>query len=96
MLRRCKKGSIVRLENTLYIGPMALKRMDNVGIVDLAREMKHTKVAQLLSQNLKEEKATVKKVEAFSQKVKPNEMMSDEEQQKASSSSRSARGRRAA
>ncbi|PYV46333.1 MAG: hypothetical protein DMG92_18310 [Acidobacteria bacterium] len=70
--------------------------MDNVGIVDLAREMKHTKVAQLLSQNLKEEKATVKKVEAFSQKVKPNEMMSDEEQQKASSSSRSARGRRAA
>ena len=33
MLRRCKKGSIVRLENTLYIGPMALKRMDNVGIV---------------------------------------------------------------
>jgi ferritin-like metal-binding protein YciE len=50
---------------------MALKRMDNVGIVDLAREMKHTKVAQLLSQNLQEEKATVKKVEAFSQKVKP-------------------------
>jgi ferritin-like metal-binding protein YciE len=65
-------------------------------LIDLAREMKHTKVAQLLSQNLKEEKATLKKMEAFSKKVKPAEMMNDEQQQKASASSRSARTRRAA
>jgi ferritin-like metal-binding protein YciE len=36
-------------------------------LIDLAREMKHTKVAQLLSQNLKEEKATLKKMEGFSE-----------------------------
>jgi ferritin-like metal-binding protein YciE len=65
-------------------------------LIDLAREMKHTKVAQLLSQNLKEEKATLKKMEAFSKKVKPAEMMDDQQQQKASASSRSTRSRRAA
>src|SRR5438045_4263158 len=65
-------------------------------LIELAREMKHTKVAQLLSQNLKEEKATLKKMEAFSEKVKPNEMMNEEQQQKASSSVRSTRSRREA
>jgi ferritin-like metal-binding protein YciE len=65
-------------------------------LIDLAREMKHTKVAQLLSQNLKEEKATLKKMEAFSEKVKPNELMNEEQQRKASASARSARSRRAA
>jgi hypothetical protein len=28
-----QKGSVVRLDGTFYIGHMALKRMDNVGIV---------------------------------------------------------------
>src|SRR3954468_21262076 len=65
-------------------------------LIDLAREMKHSKVAQLLSQNLKEEKATLKKMEAFSEKVKPNEMMNEEQQQKSSRSTRSAKTRRAA
>jgi ferritin-like metal-binding protein YciE len=65
-------------------------------LIDLAREMKHTKVAQLLTQNLKEEKATLKKMESFSKKVKPAEMMNEEQEQKASSSGRSARTRRAA
>jgi ferritin-like metal-binding protein YciE len=65
-------------------------------LIDLAREMKHTKVAQLLSQNLKEERATLKKMEAFSKKVKPNEMMNEEQQQKSSRSTRSAKTRRAA
>ncbi|PYV61949.1 MAG: hypothetical protein DMG97_41680, partial [Acidobacteria bacterium] len=46
-------------------------------MVELAREMKHSKVAQLLSQNLKEEKATLKKMEAFSNRIKPNEMTSE-------------------
>ena len=72
-------------------------------LIEMAREMKHTKVAQLLSQNLKEEKATLKKMQAFSQKIKPNEMMSEEQRgrgteqkQKASASHKSTRGRRAA
>ena len=65
-------------------------------LIDLAREMKHTKVAQLLTQNLKEEKATLKKMESFSKKVKPAEMMNEDQEQKASSSGRSARTRRAA
>jgi ferritin-like metal-binding protein YciE len=65
-------------------------------LIDMAREMKHTKVAQLLNQNLKEEKATLKKMEAFSEKVKPNEMMSEEQQGKAEANAKSSRSRRAA
>jgi ferritin-like metal-binding protein YciE len=65
-------------------------------LIDMAREMKHTKVAQLLSQNLKEEKAALKKMEGFSEKVKPNQMMSEEEEAKASTSRGSSRRRRAA
>jgi ferritin-like metal-binding protein YciE len=62
----------------------------------MAREMKHSKVAQLLNQNLKEEKATLKKMEAFSERVKPNEMMNKDQQRKASSASASSRRKRAA
>jgi ferritin-like metal-binding protein YciE len=65
-------------------------------LIDMAREMKHTKVAQLLGQNLKEEKATLKKMQAFSKKVKPNEMMNEEQQERASAKPRSSRSRRAA
>src|SRR5438477_3602304 len=65
-------------------------------LIDMAREMKHTKVAQLLNQNLKEEKAALKKMEAFSEKVKPNEMMNEEQEKKAAMSSKSSRSRRAA
>jgi ferritin-like metal-binding protein YciE len=65
-------------------------------LIDMAREMKHTKVAQLLGQNLKEEKATLKKMEALSEKVKPKKMMTEEQEQKASATTKSARTRRAA
>jgi len=65
-------------------------------LIDMAREMKHTQVARLLNQNLKEEKATLKKMEAFSEKVKPNEMMTEEQQGKAGASAKSSRSRRAA
>ena len=65
-------------------------------LIDMAREMKHAKVAQLLSQNLKEEKATLKKMQAFSKKVKPNEMMNEEQQEQTSTKTRSSRSRRAA
>ena len=65
-------------------------------LIDMAREMKHSKVAQLLNQNLKEEKETLRKMEAFSKRVKPNEMMSEEERQKVSSAGASGRRKRAA
>ena len=65
-------------------------------LIDMAREMKHSKVAQLLGQNLKEEKATLKKMEGFSEKVKPNEMMNAEQELRASSRVRSSGRRRAA
>jgi ferritin-like metal-binding protein YciE len=65
-------------------------------LIDMAREMKHTKLAQLLGQNLREEKATLKKMEALSEKVKPNEMMTEEQEQKAPAKGKSARTRRAA
>jgi ferritin-like metal-binding protein YciE len=65
-------------------------------LVDLAREMKHKKVAQLLGQNLKEEKATLKKMEAFEKRVKPNEMGPEGREQRASSVARSRRRKRAA
>ena len=64
-------------------------------LIDMAREMKHSKVAQLLNQTLKEEKATLTKMETFSEKIKPNEMMSKEQEQRAMAS-RSPRGKRAA
>src|SRR5438105_8412134 len=65
-------------------------------LIDMAREMKHTKVVQLLNQNLKEEKTTLKKMDGVSKKVKLNEIMNEEQQQRASFSARSARSRRAA
>jgi len=60
-------------------------------LIEMAREMKHSKVAQLLNQNLQEEKAALKKMEVFSDKVKPNQMMSEEQEEKtANRKSRSA------
>jgi ferritin-like metal-binding protein YciE len=65
-------------------------------LIDMAREMKHTKVAQLLSQNLKEEKATLKKMEAFSEKVKPNVMMNEAQEEKATPNAKTQGSKRAA
>lgn len=65
-------------------------------LIDMAREMKHNKVAQLLNQNLKEEKATLKKMQGFSERVKPNEMMNEEQEEKASSAGTQSRRKRAA
>jgi ferritin-like metal-binding protein YciE len=52
-------------------------------LVDMAREMGHKKVAQLLGQNLKEEQQTLKKMEGFEKKVKPERMMTEEQEQQA-------------
>ena len=49
----------------------------------MATEMNHREVAGILRENLGEEKATLKKMEAFSNKVKPAQMMSESQQQKA-------------
>lgn len=65
-------------------------------LIDMAREMKHTKVARLLAQNLKEEKAALKKMEAFSEKIKPNTMMTEEQQSKGADNASSSRRKRAA
>lgn len=51
-------------------------------LIDMAKEMKHAQVAKLLTQNLKEEQAALKKLEALSKKVKPEQMMSPDEKQK--------------
>jgi ferritin-like metal-binding protein YciE len=55
-------------------------------LIDMAREMKHTKVARLLGENLREEKAALRKMETFSEKIKPNEMMTEEQQRKSAAS----------
>ena len=62
----------------------------------MAREMKHSKVAQLLGQNLKEEKETLRNMEGFSKRVKPNEMTSEEQKEKTSAAGTSGRRKRAA
>lgn len=59
-------------------------------LIEMAREMKHHKVARLLTQNLKEEKAALKKMEEFSDKVKPAQMMCDEDERKAAGASKPA------
>jgi len=49
------------------------------GLIQLARDMGHKKAVQLLNQNLKEEQQTLKKMEAFSKKVKPEKLGMEEE-----------------
>jgi ferritin-like metal-binding protein YciE len=63
-------------------------------LIDMAKEMKHTQVAKLLTQNLKEEQAALKKLEGFSKKVKPEQMMSPEEEAKTASNGNNSRSRR--
>jgi len=65
-------------------------------LVQMAREMKHLKVAQLLNQTLKEELATLKKMQAFSKKIKPEEMMTEEQQARVKDLAGRKRTRRAA
>ena len=49
-------------------------------LISLAGQMGHTKAERLLNQNLKEEQQTLKKMQAFSKKLKPENMgMEDEE-----------------
>jgi ferritin-like metal-binding protein YciE len=70
------------------------------GLIRMARMMGHSKAERLLNQNLKEEQATLKRMEAFSKKLKPEQMGMEEEeseeQGKRPSNARKSGGRRAA
>ncbi len=44
------------------------------GLIRLGRQMGHRKAVQLLNQNLKEEQQTLKKLQAFGQKLKPQNL----------------------
>jgi ferritin-like metal-binding protein YciE len=50
-------------------------------LINLAQQMDHTKVVRLLNQNLKEEQQTLKKMQGFLKKLKPENLgMEDEEE----------------
>jgi len=57
-------------------------------LIDMAREMRHIKLIKLLNQNLKEERAALKKMEGFEKKIKPGQMMDEEQESRARESSR--------
>jgi len=50
-------------------------------LIRLAKLMGHTKAEKLLNQNLKEEQATLKKMQAFSKKLKPENLGMDDEEE---------------
>jgi ferritin-like metal-binding protein YciE len=50
------------------------------GLVRLAQQMGHKKAEKLLGQNLKEEQQTLKKMQGFSKKLKPENMGMEEEE----------------
>ncbi len=52
-------------------------------LINLAREMDHTKAVKLLQQNLKEEQQTLKKMQGFAKKIKPEQMGMEEEEEEA-------------
>ena len=49
-------------------------------LIDLAEELGENKVAKLLNQTLKEEQSTLKKMQGFEKKVKPEQMDAEEEE----------------
>ncbi len=63
-------------------------------LIHLARDMGHRKAVQLLNQNLKEEQQTLKKMEAFGKKLRPEQMGMGEEEQAGSRQQRRGRSSR--
>ena len=49
-------------------------------LIRLSRMMRHTEATRLLTQNLKEEQETLRKIEALSKKLKPEQMGMGEEE----------------
>jgi len=50
-------------------------------LIDLAEELGENRIAKLLGQTLKEEEATLKKMQGFEKKVKPEQMGEEEEEE---------------
>jgi len=63
-------------------------------LINLARDMGHNKAVKLLQQNLKEEQATLKKLQGFAKKIKPEQSGMEEEEEESGQRSRSASGNR--
>jgi Mn-containing catalase len=49
------------------------------GLINLAQQLDQSKVARLLSQNLKEEQQTLKKMQSLAKKLKPEQLEAEEE-----------------
>ena len=51
------------------------------GLINLAQQLEQTKVVRLLNQNLKEEQQTLKKMQGFAKKLKPQQLEMEEEEE---------------
>lgn len=63
-------------------------------LINLARDMGHNKAVKLLQQNLKEEQQTLKKMQGFAKKIKPEQMGMEEEEEEGGQQKSQSRGRR--
>ena len=66
---------ILDIEST--VGASKIERYEIAeyeALIRLSRLMKHTEATRLLTQNLKEEQATLKKIETFAKRLKPQNM----------------------
>jgi ferritin-like metal-binding protein YciE len=64
-------------------------------LINLAQQMGHAKAVKLLNQNLKEEQQTLKKMEGFIKKLKPEWLMEEEEgEEEEAGAQRAGRGSR--
>jgi ferritin-like metal-binding protein YciE len=63
-------------------------------LITLARDMGHNKAVKLLQQNLKEEQQTLKKMQGFAKKIKPEQMGMEEEEEEQSQQRSSSRGKK--
>ena len=54
-------------------------------LINLAQQLGHRKAVKLLGQNLKEEQQTLKKMEAFAKKLKPEQLMEEQGEEDESS-----------
>lgn len=50
------------------------------GLINLAQQLEQSKVERLLNQNLKEEQQTLKKMQAFGKKLKPQHLEAEEQE----------------
>jgi ferritin-like metal-binding protein YciE len=63
-------------------------------LINLARDMGHNKAVKLLQQSLKEEQATLKKMQGFSKKIKPEQSGMEEEEEEGGRKQSRSTGRR--